>query len=466
MAFVRGTNNSTVVSLEQQTNLIREMPGNEPSNRPGAAVNNGSRSPEGAEAEEAPLLANDGQAEDGGEAEQDMQPEPVALGEHELFRRQQQWLLGLQQMNYGQMGPYGNFMPNFPMGILPQVPQWGCEEEVNPEPTGGLATRQGAHEISDDEDDDVAQVVPGVAEPPKDQEVINPSKGKTSSLVKGILDQAKEAQRMLPKTNEEVALLLDQYLKDAVLVSDMEKLAKKYPRVENCERMTVQRLDTEVFQVVEQHVRTADQNMQGIQKGLLGAMAAFAPILGLVFDRKDTDPELDELGQNIVEGFQLLALANNALVSKRRDMLKPHLAPIYAKVMSKGQEDSTEWLYGGNLVETTKQCEVAKRIGEKVVKRKQQFPLRGKFQPTKRFKAPFPAMMLPTQPMLRAFNPFQMGQVRFPNPQMMQQSYQYPSGLQQPGGYGFPQQNSYGFPRRPRFNKPRQGFGKRGNSNK
>ena len=360
----------------------------------------------------------------------------------------QQWLWQqqLQQMNMQQFG-----MPNFQM-----PPAWGFQpvfinQQVEQVKVPQAAARQADHEISDDdEEEDINPPPAGALE------------GASDELLREQLEHVNEADKVSPKVETKVAQLLDRYLKDAVLISEMEKAAKKYPRIDNCLRMKVPRLDAEVFQVVEQPVRTNDQNMQGIQRGIQAAMAAIAPVLDLVFQRKMDDPELDNLGTNVMNGLQLMAFASNAVAMKRREMLKPHLSPLYAKAMTKTQEESVEWLYGGDLSETTKQCETAKRISDKVLKRKQPFYPRG--GRGKRFRQPFSPPSASGFPMLRGFNPMP---VRFQTPQYVQQQ-QFPSPqLMQPmqpayGGFGAVQ-GFQGFPRRFRGQRPRyQNFAKRG----
>ena len=95
----------------------------------------------------------------------------------------------------------------------------------------------------------------------------------------------------------------------------------------------------------------------------------FAPLLDVIFFRsKDkSDVELDALGENVISGVQLLAQVHNALSTKRRELLKPQLAPVYALTLTNPPDSaSQEWLYGGNLEEITKQCEVSRKIGDKV----------------------------------------------------------------------------------------------------
>ena len=107
--------------------------------------------------------------------------------------------------------------------------------------------------------------------------------------------------------------------------------------------------------------------------------------------------------------------------------------------------------------EITKQADVAKKIGEKVLKRKAQHP----HFPTKPFKAPFPAQFSNS---VRQFAPMQFQQpFRFPIPQMaLQQGFPQQMGFPMAvGGYrgGRPRfYNNQGN----RFNQNKQGYNKRG----
>ena len=178
------------------------------------------------------------------------------------------------------------------------------------------------------------------------------------------------------------------------------------------------------------------------------------------------DRELEELGQNVMDSLQMIAYTNNALSAKRRELIKPYLSVIYAKMRTRAHDESPDWLYGGNLAESTKQCEVAKRIGDKMLKRK---PLINR-HPTgnKRFRQPFqpPGFQNGMQmQMLRAFNPLQMQQVRFAPPNVFQQggySQVVPGSM--PMNMGFPRRFRY--PRYQQQQQQRQTFQNKGNFQK
>ena len=374
-----------------------------------------------------------------------------------LEAMQQQWLWQ-QQFQQMAFNPYGNFVPNFAFVADLQMPDWQEEgEEVNPEPEPERA-RQGDHEVSDDEEDDV-QVIPAQVFPAQGPALALAGPcGKLEELAKDQMSRVKEADKVSPDTLEDVAALLDKLLVDCQATSEMERITKVFPRVNNVEYMKVPRLDEEVYQALEQNLKNVDQVFQGIQRAVLGAMSAFTPILALAWARKLGDPDLNELSPNLLEGFRLLAHAHNALSTRRREQLKPHLAPAYAKFMTKGSETSPDWLYGGELVETTKQCEAARKIGDKVLKRRLQPPARGRGANQKRFRAPF---VFPHSQLMKPY-PGQVQHLRYPYPvpQTFQPTPQFFQGASQWGG-GFPRRFRAQGPR-----QPRQNFTKRAAYNK
>ena len=363
-------------------------------------------------------------------------------------QQQQQWMM---PMGYQ---PYGNFVPNFAFG---EVPQHAWDE---PDP-GAEACRQLNHEISDEDSSQGEEQEPQLV--PVGRELIvdlDPATlegdGKAVELLKEQLSQVKEADKVSSKVGEGTEALLEKYLRDAQGGADLDKVIKNQPRVDNVPRMKVPRLDTEVYQVLDQKVRNQDQGFQGIQRALLAALAAMAPLVDLVLKRNSQDPELDGLAQNLFDTLLQVSFAHNTISSKRRERLRPLLAPVYAKALTKGHDQSPEWLFGGDLLTTTRKCEAAKRLGEKVLKRRQQQQQPRQQGPQqKRFKNP---KQQQGQGNFRAQNMYQ--QPRFPAPQSFQQyvpysmQYQVPmANYQRQGNPRAQQQKGQGFQKRGGYQK-------------
>ena len=408
----------------------RRAPGNLPSNGPGAVL----LPPEVIPG----LQAFD--LDSGMFGETPEVPDVTSAHQRWLWQQQQQMMV-LQQFQQ-----YGNFVPNFALGggFLPTA--WDQEDPAD----WASAQPRPVHEISDDEDD------PQPAEPLGEvEEIRNDPQGGVADLIKLHLTKVKESDKVSPKVEEGVADVLKSFLEDTQFPGELERLAKTFHRVENVPQMTVPRIDEEVYQVVDHKVKNNDQSLQAIQKGVTGTLAAFTPILALAFTRGQSDPELVELSTNLVEGIRLLAFTHSAISAKRRDLIRPHLSPIYGKALSKVPEGAApEWLFGGKLGDTAKQCETVKQLGVKLAKRKPNPPPQQRGGQQKRFRPPFPMQSLPTY---RPYNPWQQQQqVRFANPMSFQQTYQQPFQSYQPNFVA-------GFPRRFRpARQQKQPFGKKG----
>ena len=307
------------------------------------------------------------------------------------------------------------------------------------------------HALSEEESEvgSIVSVQESIGNKPTQAKVLEEitAKGALADFLREQLAEVKECDKVTPKLSGGVARIVDKYLTDSIYTADMEKLAKKYPKVENVSKMDVPKLDTEVFTVVQQHFRNTDQSFQTIQKGVVSSLAALSPVLEKVLVKSEEDPELAALGINIADSMKLMSFTLNLLSGRRRELLKPCLAPAYVRVLTKGHETTPQWLFGGDLLTTTKRCEAAKRIGQKVLKPKETSSQpRGRRDNQRRFRAPFQQVQQNQQGMLRAFNPYQQYQHgRFPAPQsFQQQGYPY-----QPLETGVPT----GFPRpyRPRY---------------
>ena len=49
--------------------------------------------------------------------------------------------------------------------------------------------------------------------------------------------------------------------------------------------------------------------------------------------------------------------------------MKSAINVVYAKALCK-RSDNPEWLFGGDLMETARQCEISQKISEKVVRKR------------------------------------------------------------------------------------------------
>ena len=445
MSAGRRTTNNSVASLDEQSLLLNNLfqdkkeKSKEKLSKKSKKIKR--KSAESVSKKSATISVNPNMADLAGndDASQQKSIQQLALEENDMEEQIDPQLCQLPQ----NLQRFGNFVPGFRFGQI-DMPNWDDEQEQD----GDQLVHGNEHSISEDDEADLESYAESEEvvqdKPPIIQEKVIPeitSKGLGADLLKQHLTKVKESDRVAPKVKPPVALGIDKFLKESWFVSEMEKVAKLYPRVENIDSLKVPKLDSEVYQVVDQSVRNMDQSLQTVQKSVIASISALAPLLDLAIARGDTDEELDPLTQNLIHSMQMLSFTVNGLSARRKDILKPYLDPAYARVLTKGHDTTSEWLYGGDLLATTKRCDAAKKIAEKVLKRKHQDqPKQRMPNNPKRFKGPQQG----TQGMLRGFNPYSQNP-RFPAPQ----NFGYGQVLQYPN-QGFNQQGFYQKAFRPR----------------
>ena len=343
----------------------------------------------------------------------------------EMLRQQQQqhqqWLWQAQMPQFP-LG-LGNFVPNFGLGSGLAAANWQEEVEEVQEPSGRI--RQQTHEMSEDEEESVSDS--------REASKAQKEEGVTAELLKETMAKVKDCNRVTEGIEPQLASLLNRFLKDSKSVTEMEKLGKAYPRIENVEFMKVPRVDEEVSQTLDMRHRNVDQAIQAVQRALMSSIPSLAAVLQLGYSRGAADPEMDELGKNVMDSFRLQSFAHNALSTRRKELIKSELSPVYARELSKRQAASPDWLYGGELMDATKKCEAAKKIGENIGRKRPQMQVR-QTQNQKRFRAPnYQGNQTQRFPAMRAFNPYQMQHLRFNSPQVNQPQFQ--QAFQQPFGY-------------------------------
>ena len=334
-------------------------------------------------------------------------------------------------------------------------------EEWEAQSTTSSTARQPTHQISDEEDE---ALVPDVEAPKKDFASLKA--GKVADVLKGRHEKVHGGDKLGEEINETLAGTVNDFYMETKVVAELDKLVKDYPRIKNIPKLRVAKLDVELFPAVDQNTRLTDVALQNLQKGLVGAVSAVCPVAALMVKRADTDPELEGLFTNMVDAIQMMTLVDQGLTTRRRELIKPSMQQTYAKTLAKGNDGSPEWLYGGNLTVEARKCEEAKKVAEKVMKRKQTQnaqPNQGAAQnkgagrgQAKRFK--FPQGNKQQHFLQRGYQSYQQGQ-GFPTPMpVYQPAYQqfqpqYQEYRQRNPRQGFQQQ----------YGGQQQDFQKRGN---
>ena len=110
--------------------------------------------------------------------------------------------------------------------------------------------------------------------------------------------------------------------------------------------------------------------MYYIQRDIASAMSALSDIGAFIYERKSSDPDLDELSTQFGDGMQLLSVALLALSDERRKalskVLKPQAYDHLTATLSK--RDRPEALFGGNVTEAMREYDAAKKASKSLSK--------------------------------------------------------------------------------------------------
>ena len=302
---------------------------------------------------------------DGGGDATDLGLKSAMLQQNPLAFVQQPFLQPPVQMPYffppQALGQYAGFSQPFQFNSK-ERDDWDSESVASSTATSG--SRRQVHQVSDDEEDR-----PQAQAKPAALDFSSLKEGKLASLLKEQHEKVAEADKVGPEINNTLAQIINAYFGEK-FSAGLEKATKDYPRVANIQNLRVPKLEPELFSALDQSARLNDVSLQNLQKGVVSAISALAPVALLVLQRGQSDEELDNLSGNVIDAIKMMALVSTGITVKRRELIKPSMQQTYAKEMAKGVDGSPEWLYGGNLSQVARKCEEAKKVAEKLVKRK------------------------------------------------------------------------------------------------
>ena len=278
--------------------------------------------------------------------------------------------------------PYGDF-PHYGFPQFPQPmagPTWRPDWDTWSAYTESAQSRSAsAHPVSDDSDDEdkpgpEAESEAAVTATPAGRQKSNLdslAEGKLARMLKESREKCAADDRMGSDIHDSLAEQIESYFMDMASVGqDLDKMATDYPRPGNVPHMVVPRVDQEVFSGMDAATKGTDAALKTLQKGVIAALAAMAPVGSLMIARGEADAQLDNLAGNALDAMKTLALVSNGLGTRRKEMIKAGMQGIYAKALPRASGGSPEWLFGGNVAETAKQCETAQRLSEKIMRGK------------------------------------------------------------------------------------------------
>ena len=286
----------------------------------------------------------------------------------------QAWMPPPQHMALGNYGGFGTpfpfpFTPDgmaFPDGMINSVAGWDSQSSSE--------ISRATHEMSDDEE--TPDEGPREPTPTRATPTIVGKEGKFGDMIREQLDTV-DATEFGPKVDENLAKLINKFFSDNRPVENLYAVAKQYPRPDNLPVLQTAKIEPEIVAALESREKAIDTTLSAVNKGLVAAIAALLPVANLALDRGKDDDGLDKLSENLMDSMRVLAAASLQVTARRRDNVKLAIHADYTKALQR-KSDNPEWLFGGDLMETARQCDLSQKLTDKIARKRGNPSFRGK----------------------------------------------------------------------------------------
>lgn len=193
------------------------------------------------------------------------------------------------------------------------------------------------------------------------------------SILSKLSDKFTFSEKTGPCINSELSKILKSIVRDRQTKKDDEKrrtdLLEKNPRPNNCDYLSIPRVNPEIWRKISTTTRSKDIEFQKTQSSLLRAFGPVAYVLEKLVE-KDPKGENEEISppiESLMDTVVLLSMANDDMNEYRRNNIKPDLHTDYRSLCS-NQVPVTEMLFGDNIADQLKLIQEANKVGKKVDK--------------------------------------------------------------------------------------------------
>ena len=190
-----------------------------------------------------------------------------------------------------------------------------------------------------------------------------------------------DSSEFLPSIFEEtetfgpdVAAAIAQRVNDAVskkpLETKFKELQDKYKSPKNCNFLCVPKVNLELWHDLPRSTKSKDLGLQEIQKNLVKSAQPMIQLLDTVLKLQveQTPVDSSQILPLIADAVTLLSHASYLTSLKRREFLKPDIAPAYQSVCRKSNPVTTN-LFGDELPEHIKEIGEVNKISRKTMSR-------------------------------------------------------------------------------------------------
>ena len=194
--------------------------------------------------------------------------------------------------------------------------------------------------------------------------------GEVSDALKVLEHSYADMPSLGPAIDAQLATIVNNILKSRLTDEKWRTKIEQFVKPANCDKLTVTRVNPEIWEKLSANARSRDQKAQRLQLSTVNAMLAItaaADNLARAAKTGDTvAPSImaDTLTK-LVDAIALLSHANQDSNQNRRDDLKGELNSAY-RGLSKGDVSTSSLLYGDDLTSRIKDINEANRVASKL----------------------------------------------------------------------------------------------------
>ena len=258
------------------------------------------------------------------------------------------------------MNSYGGFGSPFPFPPAGSLSQdvWDTQSLIS------HSSSRPVHDMSDEEDEPENANIEATAEPPTITR-----EGRFGDLLREQLKEEDATVTLGPKADENLAKLIQRFFTAPKPMETLHAVVKDYKRPENLPVLQTAKLETEILAAIDNKEKATDTALSTTHKGVTAAIIALLPVAQLMLTRGKEDDALDGLSENIIDALRVLTATSVHVAGKRRENLKSAINTDYAKLLNY-RPDTPEWLFGGDLQEATRQCELSQKLMDKISRKR------------------------------------------------------------------------------------------------
>ena len=212
-------------------------------------------------------------------------------------------------------------------------------------------------------DDDVAQLL---AEPPVCATVTDKQNATgEDELLKEPVASLQEEDRKGPQVQQQLAHIAIKRWGNKLNPDKMTSILGKHPQPENCEDMSIARVNPEIWAPLNAAKRKADLRLANMQQALKKATFAIVTTCDKLLAVK-SQIETKEMVTDSIDAIALVGHVVSEISSIRREQLRPSLKHEFQTICSNSVSPSSKLLFGDDLAKQIRDAKERSRIGQTV----------------------------------------------------------------------------------------------------